>query len=464
MTSTGAIGLAGLGTMGRNLGLHALEQGLGVTAFDPWPQARSAWRAASGQAAADDVAVSVAALPRPRRILVLLKAGAPTDAFLDELAPHLAEGDVVADLGNAHWRDTEARQHRLSAHGVRLLGIGISGGAVGARTGASLMAGGDREAWQGLAPVLELLAARTDSGPASAWFGPGGAGHFVKMVHNGIEYADMQALAEAYMALRDAGGLDAAAIADEVERWNAGWGESYLTGLAASVLRKRGEDGEPLIDRVLDEAGQKGTGRWTTEAALDFGVAAPTLAEAVFARSLSAHVEERGRVAKMLGPVGTRAGAPAAADLGEAVLAARICAFAQGFALIAAASEELGWKTDLAAVADVWRAGCILRSAVLPPIAAAYRSEERPPELIAAPTIAERLAQADGPWRRSVAACQASAIPVPVLGSALAYRDGWRSRRLGANLIAAQRDAFGAHGFRRLDEPGSFHADWDDPA
>ncbi len=457
------VGIVGLGAMGSNLALHAAEKGFSVAVHDPWPAARDRWAASAPglPPAVEDVASFAAQLAAPRRILLLLKAGEPTDAFLASLLPHLAAGDVVVDLGNAHYRDTERRQRELAGAGVHLLGVGISGGAAGARHGAAFMGGGDSHGWERIAPVLVALSARAEDGAhCCARFGPGGAGHFVKMVHNGIEYTEMQALADGYLLLRDLAGLDAAAIAAAVDRWNEDLGASFLTGLAASVLRTT-EDGGALVDRVLDVAGQKGTGRWTVEAALELGVYAPTLAAAVFARYLSAQVETRRALAARLPmPPAREPPADLAAALGEAVLATRIAAFGQGFALLEAASRAKGWAIDRAAVADGWRAGCILRSALLPVIAAACRAPEAPPDPTAAPALAARLAAAEGPWRRAVAAALAAGLPTPALASALEAWDGLRSGRLGANLIAAQRDAFGAHLFRRVDRPGDFHADW----
>jgi 6-phosphogluconate dehydrogenase len=459
----GQVGIVGLGAMGRNLAHQAADRGYSVAVHDPWPQARAAWSASEdgvGPAHAE-LQDLVLRMDRPRTVLLLVQAGTVTGDHLERLGALLDPGDVVADLGNAHFRDTEARQRRLAERGVHLLGVGISGGAEGARTGASFMGGGDPEAWGRVAPLLETLSARADGRPCCRLLGPGGAGHYVKMVHNGIEYVEMQALSEAYLALREIRGLSLEEMAGTFDAWNGGVGASYLVGLTARVLRTRAPDGEALIARVLDDAGQKGTGRWAVESALELGVPVPTLAEAVFARALSGRWDARRRAARLLeGPAPSRVEADLTGPLEDAVLATRLCGFAQGFALLEAASEAYRWRLDLPAVAEVWRAGCILRGALLPVVARAFRADPRPPDLIAAPEVAAMLAGRQAGWRRAVAQAAEAGLPTPAFASALAVYDGLRARRLGADLISAQRDAFGAHRFRRNDRPGTFHADW----
>ncbi|MCB2101137.1 MAG: NADP-dependent phosphogluconate dehydrogenase [Rhodobacterales bacterium] len=477
----GEFGVVGLGVMGANLALNLADRGVAVAAHDPWPQARAAFAdrlveaAVSGVTLADDPAALVAALAPPRAILVMVKAGDPVDAVIADLAPRLAPGDTLIDGGNSHFRDTLRREAGLAARGLHFVGLGVSGGEAGARRGPALMAGCAPQAWERVRPVLDAIAARADDGtPCCARLGPDGAGHFVKMVHNGIEYAIMQVIAEAHGLLRDLCGLDHGAMAGVFRSWNRGDLDSYLIDLTARVLDRTDPlTGEPLVAMILDTAGQKGTGRWSSEAALELGVPTPTITEAVFARFLAGLKAERVAASAILrgpGPAPDLVGALCGGDdavesIRQAVLGATVAAYAQGLALIAGGSRAHGWDVDLAAVAAVWRAGCVIRSALLKAIARAFASAggpgaAPPANLMADPEFADLLAGCQGGWRRTVCRAVAAGVPVPGLSSALAYLDGYRSDRLWANLIQAQRDAFGAHTYERTDRPGTFHTEW----
>jgi 6-phosphogluconate dehydrogenase len=458
MTRSADIGIYGLGVMGRNLAVNLGGHRYGVVRYDPWPEARV------GVAAAADEAAFVASLATPRAILLMVKAGEPVDAAIARLLPLLGPGDLVIDGGNSHYRDSLRRAATLAEHGLEFLGLGVSGGEEGARRGPALMAGGEAAAYARVAPLLEAIAASAEGQPCCGRVGGAGAGHFVKMVHNGIEYAVMQLIAEIYLIQRDLLRLDANVIAAAFAEWNEGPAGGYLVELAAAVLRRRDEDGAPLLDYVRDAAEQKGTGRWAAAAALELGVPVPTLLEAVAARGLSALSEERAAAAAAVSGPDIAGGVPdLAGALGEALLGGMIAAYAQGFALLAGAAAELGGPLDLAGVARIWRAGCIIRSRLLTPIVAAFAGDPAPANLLAAPAMAGMLAACQTGWRRAVAAATSHGIAVPALASALAYYDGYRTARSGANLIQAQRDAFGAHGYARTDRPGTFHSDWTGP-
>ena len=468
-----SLGLIGLGTMGANFARNLAGKGARLVLFDA-DHARTAALAAelgAGAVAATDLAAAMRALPRPRGFFMLVPAGDAVDATLDALRPWLEPGDAVIDGGNSFWRDTERRTRRFAEYGLDVLGFGVSGGAEGARTGPAIMAGGAAEAVARLAPMFRAVAARYAGEPCFVACGPGGAGHFVKMVHNGIEYAVMQMIAEAYVLLRDHHGLDADAICGVLRSWRDGAAGSFLLDCAVRALAAR-EGDAPLIDTIMDTASQKGTGSWAAIAALELGVPAPSLAEAVFARTLSALRPERLAAAAAshsgtgpaLGATGEHTRARIAIDdLAHALVAASISVHAQGFALIAAASREHGWPNDPAAIAAAWRSGCIIRSRLMEDIAQALASAPEFPNLLRIPLLAQSIASRDAAWRRVVSAAAHAATPVPALASALAYVDGYRQPRSGAHLIAAQRDVFGRHGFQRLDRPGSFHAEWPAP-
>ena len=456
---TAPIGLIGLGTMGRNLALNLVDHGTALVVWERDPALAETARAAlpASTVWADGAAAVAAALPAPRAVLLMVTAGPAVDAVIDALLPALSPGDAIIDGGNADARDTARRQAALAGTGVELIGLGVSGGEEGARFGPALMAGGDAAAWDRVAPALTAIAARTpDGSPCCARLGAGAAGHFVKTVHNGIEYAVMQALAEAYDLMRHGLGMAPDAIGEVFERWNGGPLESYLVEIAADVVRTRDDDGAPLLDKVVDRAGQKGTGRWASLAALDYGVPAATIAEAVFARAVSARGDERQVLATDRAAVSSLD----VADLEAAVRAATVAAFVQGFDLIAAADAAEGWSVDRIAVAQVWRAGCILRASLLDRLADAARRVPSDALLLQAPALAAEMREALPGLRRTVAAAALAGYAVPAMGSALAWVDGMTRARVPADFLQGLRDRFGAHRFERIDRAGSFHADW----
>ena len=403
----------------------------------------------------------VAGLERPRRVLLMVKAGRATDAVIDELAPLLETGDVIIDGGNAHFADTRRREAALRERGLHFVGAGVSGGEEGALHGPSIMPGGSAEAYESLAPMLTDIAATVDGVPCVTHIGPDGAGHFVKMVHNGIEYADMQLIAEAYDLLRRVGGLAPAEITGVFRTWNGGRLNSYLIEITAEVLAHiDAATGRPFVDVVLDQAEQKGTGRWTVQVALDLGVPVSGIAEAVFARSLSGHAGLRAAARTLPGPAPDGGGADLVDEVEQALYASKIVAYAQGFDQIRAGSDEYGWGVDPAAMATIWRGGCIIRAAFLDRIRAAFDAEPELPTLLVAPHFADALAGAQPAWRRVVASAVGSGVPVPGFAAALSYYDGMRAERLPAALVQAQRDYFGAHTYRRVDRDGAFHTRW----
>ncbi|QIM23218.1 NADP-dependent phosphogluconate dehydrogenase [Phycicoccus sp. HDW14] len=413
----------------------------------------------------------VAGLERPRRVVVMVKAGAGTDAVIDELVPLLDEGDIVADAGNAHWRDTVRRKEALAERGIRFAGVGVSGGEVGALEGPSIMPGCDADTYAELGPFLEIIAAQVDDEACCTLVGPDGAGHFAKMVHNGIEYGVMQLVAEAWDLLDRVAGLDPAAAADLFREWNGTELESYLVEIAAEVLAHTdGETGRPFVEVVRDAAEQKGTGRWTVQGALDLGVPVGTIAEATAARALSGGTDRRAAVREALeaegdpGPVDLDADGPPALldadDLRQALFAATLVAYAQGFDLVRAGSLEHDWDIEAADLAIIWRGGCIIRARLLDDVAEALEVHPEAPTLLAAPPFAGLLADRLPALRRVVTAAVAAGVPVPVLGSALAHLDALRSERLPAALVQGLRDYFGAHGYERVDRDGTFHTLW----
>ena len=406
----------------------------------------------------------VDALERPRRIMVMVKAGDPTDAVIDELTPLLDEGDVLIDGGNARYTDTRRREAALRDLGVHFVGTGVSGGEEGALNGPSIMPGGSQESYDAVGPLLETISAKVDGTPCCTHVGPDGAGHFVKMVHNGIEYADMQLIAEAYDLLRHGLQVEPAEIAGIFGEWKSGDLDSYLIEITAEVLGHTDADtGRPFVDVVLDQAEQKGTGRWTVQSALDLGVPVSGIAEAVFARALSGHPEQRSAAAELPGPstrwsVGDRDAF--VADVRQALYASKVVAYAQGFDQITAASEEYDWGIDRGAMATIWRGGCIIRARFLDRIRQAYDDVPDLASLLVAPYFTDAVGQAQDGWRRVVAGAAQNGIPVPGFASALSYYDGLRAPRLPAALIQGQRDFFGAHTYRRVDREGTFHTLW----
>jgi 6-phosphogluconate dehydrogenase len=457
-----SFGVIGLGVMGENLALNIEEHGFSVAVWNleaDWTDrflAANPKKQLSGARTLEELA---AQLERPRRILIMIKAGKPVDMTLEKLVPHLEAGDIVIDGGNSWYEDTERRQAALAPKGIHFVGMGVSGGAEGARRGPSLMPGGDDQAWPALQPVLEAIAAKTDSGACVTWIGPGGSGHFVKMVHNGIEYGDMQLIAEAYDLLGRGVGLSALEQAAVFERWNKGPLESFLIEITAKILRVTDGD-KSLVDLVEDAAGQKGTGKWTAQVALDVGVPIPTISAAIEARFLSALRDER-KIAseKLAGPSG-RAPKEMIDDVGEALYASKLCSYAQGMALIKAGSDAKKWNIDLAETARIWKGGCIIRARLLDAIMRACRAGA--PNLLLDDDFIKQLAAAQAAWRKVAATAAESGIPLPAMGASLAYYDSYRSARLPQNLTQAQRDAFGAHTYRRVDAPerGFVHTEW----
>ncbi len=464
---TAEIGLIGLGTMGANLALNIAETGHRIAVFN-----RTASRVddVMTDAVAEDLAPNVvptkdltefvAAIARPRRIILMVPAGQPVDDQIAALRPLLDEGDVIVDAGNSDWQDTNRRASEAEAAGTLHLGLGVSGGAEGARNGPSMMAGGPERAWTLLQPVLELVAARFNHDPCVAHLGPGGAGHYVKMVHNGIEYADMQMIAEVYGLMRDGMGQGAEAIARTFARWNEGALASYLIEITAEVAAATDPDTrQPMLDVIADRAGQKGTGRWTVIDAQRRAAPLPAVEAAVTARVLSGEAEARGSGAEIFGTA-TALDLPET-DLEGALIAAKILAYSQGFTLLATAGEEEGWHLALPRIAEIWRAGCIIRSAMLDDMGQALR--DAPGERLAfAPHFANLLRTHLPALRRTVAAATTAGHPVPALAASLGYLDTLRQPRGTANLIQAQRDRFGAHGFERIDRPGEtgLHGPW----
>jgi 6-phosphogluconate dehydrogenase len=466
---SGDIGLIGLAVMGQNLALNMADHGFRVVVHN-----RTAERTAeflAGPAAgttitgADTPADLVAALARPRRIMLMVKAGPPVDQVIADLLPLLDRGDVVIDGGNSHFTDTVRRVGELEAAGMLFVGTGISGGEEGARHGPSIMPGGSPDAWPLVRDVLQAIAAKAPDGtPCCDWVGPGGAGHYVKMVHNGIEYGDIQLLAEAYEIMHVGLGLDHGAMAAVFDEWNRGPLESYLVEITADVMRAT-EDGAPLLEKILDAAGQKGTGRWTVESALEEGIPTSLVAEAVFARAISSLVDERAEAARVLGGGARRIDGErdvVLADLHAALHASKIVSYSQGFMLLRAASARYGWDLDYGGIALLWRAGCIIRAAFLERIRDAFVRDASITSMLLDPYFVEQVAADDPGWRRTVATAAAVGIPVPAYSSALGFYDAYRSERLPANLIQALRDYFGAHTYERIDRPRGefFHTDW----
>lgn len=456
-TDAAEVGLIGLGVMGRNIALNLADAGLRVVGWDADADAR----AAAAIPVADGPDDLARRLRRPRALLLMLPAGAAVDEVLAALLPHLQDGDVVADGGNANYRDSDRRAGELRARGLGYLGLGISGGEAGARRGASIMAGGDAAAYARFVPLLEAIAARVEGTPCVAHLGPDGAGHFVKTLHNGIEYALMQLIAESAYLMRHLGGLAPEAMAEVFARWNRGSLESYLIGIAGMALAARDfESGRPLVDVIRDRAGEKGTGRWAAIAAIELGVAAPSLAEAAIARAVTAL--PRAAEAGALAPVEASEAECAAlvANLEVALLAASLCCYIQGFQVLAAAGRAYGWPLPLPEIARIWRGGCIIRARLLDNVMAALARAPEPLDLLDDPSLASVLADGAGTWRRVVLAATAKELPVPVLSATLAWLDARNRPRLWADLIQAQRDCFGRHGFERVDKPGLHHFDW----
>jgi 6-phosphogluconate dehydrogenase len=468
-TKTAEFGIIGLGVMGQNLALNIEDHGRSVAVWNLEPEwvdrfvAENGSRQLIGTKTLQDFVQSLA---RPRRMLMMIKAGAPVDEMLGKLAPLLDSGDIIIDGGNSFFKDTQRRENEMRARRLNFFGMGVSGGEEGARHGPSMMPGGNREAYEHVRPVLEAIAAKSDSGPCVTYVGPDGAGHFVKMVHNGIEYGDMELIAEAYDLLRKALGLKAAEIAGIFAGWNRGPLESYLIEITAQILTVNDPSTKkPLVDLVLDRAGQKGTGKWTVQIALDLGVPVPTIAAALDSRILSSMKDERMAASRQYGrpsPRYTGDSRELIDAIRDALRAAKICSYAQGMSLIRAGSEEYRWGISLREMARIWKAGCIIRARLLDDIMHAYERLSELPNLLLDGEFQQVIAAAEPAWRRVVASAASLGIPVPAMSASLAYFDAYTSANLPQNLTQAQRDYFGAHTYQRADDPsGKFvHSDW----
>ncbi len=468
---TADIGLIGLAVMGENLVLNMESHGFTVAVFnrttskvDAFVDGRAKGKKIVGTRSVQEL---VDSLKRPRKIMIMVKAGPPVDDVINELAPLLAPGDILIDGGNSEFQDSTRRTRDLKAKGLLFIGTGVSGGEEGALKGPSIMPGGNPEAWPHLKPIFQSIAAKVSDGtPCCDWVGPEGAGHYVKMVHNGIEYGDMQLICEAYHLLREVLGLDAEAIHDVFARWNKGPLDSYLIEITRDILGyKDPETGQPMIDLILDAAGQKGTGKWTVISACNLGVPLTLIAEAVFARCLSAQKDERVAASKLLkGPTAKPSvDRTAMIDAIEhALYASKIISYAQGFALMDAMARESKWEINKGAVALMWRGGCIIRSAFLGKIKEAFDRDPRLANLLLDPYFRGEIDRCQHGWRSACGAAIAGGIPLPAMTSALAYYDGYRSEKLPANLLQAQRDYFGAHTYERVDQPRGkfFHTNW----
>ncbi len=463
------VGVVGLAVMGENLALNIASKGFRVAVYNRTVEKVDSFHARAGAlqdrvVPCRSVSELAASLERPRRAILLVKAGPAVDAMIGELRQTFEAGDIVIDSGNSHFQDSERRARELTAAGLRFVGMGISGGEEGALKGPSLMPGGDRGAFDVLAPVLTRVAAQVDDGPCTTYIGPGGAGHYVKMVHNGIEYADMQLIVEVYDLLRAALGLGAGELAEIFERWNRGELRSYLIEITAEIFRKiDDETGKPLVDLVLDRAGQKGTGKWTSQCALDLGAAVPAITAAVDARCLSALKDERKAAAPLYPDAAERYDGPREALIDHAragLYAAKVSAYAQGMALLGAASREYRYELNLGEIARIWKGGCIIRAALLDRIRAAYARNAALANLLVDPGFRAEITACIGGLRKVVSLAARLGIPVPALSASLAYFDTYRRERLPANLLQAQRDHFGAHTYERVDRPGTFHSSW----
>ena len=463
------IGVTGLAVMGRNLARNLARHGHAVALHNRSAERTRALVREHGDEGtfvpSETMADFVASLRRPRAVIIMVKAGAPTDAVIGELAPLLEEGDIVVDCGNSQYTDTRRREAELRDRGLHFVGCGVSGGEEGALNGPSIMPGGSAESYARLGPMFESIAAQVDGTPCCTHVGPDGAGHFVKMVHNGIEYADMQLIAEAYDILRAGLGEDPAQISEIFRAWNEGDLDSFLIKITADVLAHvDARTGAPFVDIVADQAEQKGTGRWTVQSALDLGIPITGIAEATFARSLSGHADQR---AAARDAFGGKAGQPAGIDrdafveqVRRALYASKVVAYAQGFDHIAAGSAEYDWDIDRGAMATIWRGGCIIRARFLDRIRAAYDENPGLPSLLVAPYFADAIRDGADSWRQVVAQAAMSGIATPAFSSSLAYYDALRRPRLPAALIQGLRDYFGAHTYRRVDAEGAFHTEW----
>jgi 6-phosphogluconate dehydrogenase len=467
-------GLIGLAVMGQNLVLNMERNGFKVAVYNRTTATKDEFLAGPGKGknlvGADSISEFVAALKKPRKIQIMVKAGPPVDAVIEQLIPHLEPGDLIIDGGNSYFPDSERREKELGEKDLLFLGLGVSGGEEGALWGPSLMPGGRKEAYQIVEKILVAISAKAprDGAPCVTYLGPGGAGHYVKMVHNGIEYGDMQLIAESYDILKRVLGLSNAELAEIFTEWNTGELNSFLIEITAKIFRRADEQGQPgeLLDYVLDKAGQKGTGKWTTQNALDLGAPTHTMTSAVEARIISAYKDERMAASKVLGgpsATGTYKGdrTKFIESVRRALYCSKICSYAQGMALIQLASDEYKYNIPIGKTAAIWRAGCIIRAVFLEDITAAYDADPTLKNLLLAPKFSDAVAQYQSDWRHVLCEAINAGVPAPAFSTSLAYYDSYRSPRLPANLIQAQRDFFGAHSYERTDRPGVFHSGWE---
>ncbi len=464
-----SIGLIGLAVMGENLVLNMEDHGFKVAVYnrtvskvDDFLQNRAQGRSIVGAHSLEEL---VRLLAKPRRVMLMVKAGQPVDDFIDMLVPLLEPGDIIIDGGNSFFQDTRRRTKDLESKGLLYIGTGVSGGEEGARRGPSIMPGGSPQAWPHVKDILQAISAKvTDGTPCCDWVGADGAGHFVKMVHNGIEYGDMQLISEAYFIMANALGTGADELHETFAEWNRGELDSYLIDITARILaRKDPETGKPIVDVIMDTAGQKGTGKWTSQTALDLGIATPTITEAVFARCISAIKDERVAASKILsGPEGSYQGDRKrfVDAIRDALYASKICSYAQGFAMMREASREYGWALNFGQIALMWREGCIIRARFLERIKEAFDAQPDLANLLLAPYFKEAVEKAQENWRKVVSTATLLGIPIPAFSSAISYFDSYRRERLPANMIQAQRDFFGAHTYERVDREGTFHTEW----
>ncbi len=471
------IGVIGLAVMGQNLVLNMDDHDVTVAVYNRTEEKTKEF--ADGPAKGTKVIPTwsleefVASLKRPRRVMLMVKAGNVVDIFIDKVKPLLEKGDIIIDGGNSHYPDTERRMKALAEEGLLYIGTGVSGGEEGARRGPSIMPGGSKEAWPHVKEIFQAVAAKApDGAPCCDWVGEGGAGHYVKMIHNGIEYGDMQLISETYHLMKQRLGMSHEEMADVFDSWNSGRLESYLIEITRDILRIKDEDGEPLVEKILDTAGQKGTGKWTVVDGATLGIPITLIAEAVFSRVVSSFKEQRVAAAGILGepePEEETRSKPDAADrkriledLEQAVYASKLTSYAQGFMLVREAAREYGWTVDYGAVAGMWRGGCIIRSAFLSDITAAFDADRDLDSLLVAPAFAPAMKGAGPSWRRAVIEAVRSGIPAPAMSSALSFFEGYRTSRLPANMLQAQRDYFGAHTYERVDRARGefFHTNW----
>jgi len=469
---TQSFGLIGLAVMGENLALNIERNGFPISVYNRTGTVTEKFAATRGQGKNVQATYSleefVQSLERPRKIMVMVKAGAPVDAVIGQLKPLLQAGDMIIDGGNSLYTDTERRVQDLESSGLRFIGMGVSGGEEGALNGPSLMPGGTAAAYQEIEPIVTKIAAQVDDGPCVTYIGPGGSGHYVKMVHNGIEYGDMQLIAEAYDLLKNVGGLSADQLHDVFVEWNTTDElNSYLIEITASIFKKRDpETGAPLVDMILDAAGQKGTGRWTVETALELGVGIPTIIAAVNGRIMSSIKAERVVASKQLsGPTAKFSGDTSAFvnQVRDALYCSKICSYAQGMALLGRASQEYNYNLNLSEISRIWKGGCIIRAGFLNKIKDAFREDPSLPNLLLAPEFKQTILDRQAAWRNVIIYAAQYGIPVPAFSASLDYFDSYRRAVLPQNLTQAQRDYFGAHTYERVDKPRgeSFHTDWD---